>query len=74
MRLKIPMTSANETLIPLINRGYSALAAIGHRRTTPHLKQTRRPIGQAELPHAPLKEAAQAAKSHMTITPFIRTW
>ena len=30
MRLKIPMTSANETLIPLINRGYSALAAIGH--------------------------------------------
>ncbi len=28
MRLKIPMTSANETLIALVNQGYSALAAI----------------------------------------------
>jgi hypothetical protein len=28
MRLKVPMTSANETLIVLINRGYSVLAAI----------------------------------------------
>jgi hypothetical protein len=28
MRLKIPMTSANETLVALVNRGYSALAVI----------------------------------------------
>jgi hypothetical protein len=30
MRLKIPMTSANETMIALVNRGYSVLAGIAN--------------------------------------------
>ena len=36
----------------------------------PNLKKTLRPSGKKELPHAPLKEAVQAAKSHIPITPF----
>jgi hypothetical protein len=38
----------------------------------PNLKKTIRPGGNAELAHPPLKEAVQAAKSQLTITPFIR--
>jgi hypothetical protein len=63
MRLKIPMTSANETLIPLINRGYSALAAIGHWRTAPQPQENTRLSGKVELPHAPLKEAFRPRKA-----------
>jgi hypothetical protein len=39
----------------------------------PNLKQTLRPSGKAETAHAPLKEAVQAAKNQLTITPFIGT-
>jgi hypothetical protein len=46
---------------------------LGTRRTGPNLKKTIRPSGKKELPHAPLKEAVQAAKSQLTITPFIGT-
>jgi hypothetical protein len=40
----------------------------------PNLKKTLRPSGKKEMAHAPLKEAVQAAKSQLTIIPFLRTW
>jgi hypothetical protein len=40
----------------------------------PNLKKTLRPSGKKEMPHPPLKEAVQTAKSQLTIIPFLRPY
>jgi hypothetical protein len=47
---------------------------LGTGAPRPSLKKTVRPSGKKEMAHPPLKEAVQAAKSQLTITPFLRTW
>jgi hypothetical protein len=57
-----------------LSRGKCGSVRKANRRTAPQPQENMRPSGKPEMAHAPLKEAVQAAKSQLTIIPFLRTY